>query len=275
MAVRRKQPSMLQLSRAGFDRAENLLTRKQRLECALLVVAVGAMCLEGAVAYALSVMALLLQALAWLARFHGLSTHRLSERAKRQALLLDALGSLEGSLELTDLRTEFETPITESAKRADAATYYSSSEAPGPARLRDLVLESAFWSKHLYRKSAIRSLRRVGLWLVGILTALFLSIPEASGDTRLLVARVLLLLLGSVVMFEDLGDGLSWLAASTGTERVCARAEHVNSPSHHQQLALFADYSAATVVAPPIPDGIYEREKDRLNSLWKTYGGCG
>lgn len=266
-----EHPSILQLSRAGFTEAKRLLRWKLGFECSLIACAVGALWCEGAAAYWLSLVALGSQSCAWVSRHRGLSTQGLAERAKRHAMLLDALGSNECSLELTDLRSEFKQTVTVAAAKADAKGYYFSKENPGASRLRDHVLESAFWSKDLYKKAGENALVVVAVLFFAILAAVFFSVAEASSDTRLLLARIMVVLLSSAVMFELLGDGLTWRAASSDANRSFHRAEHADPESEHQRLALFGDYSAATAAAPPIPDRVYKNSENHLNTIWKSY----
>lgn len=265
------QPTILQLSRAGFTEAKRLLGRKGKGEWALIACALVALFDDGTLAYWLSLAALGLQVFAWIARHRGLGMHTLAERAKRQALLIDGLGSSETNLELADLRSDFSRAVTTAATTVDAKGYYFSSETPGSARLREHILESAFWSKDLYGKAGKRALIAAGVLLAAIVAALLISVPQASTDTLLLVARVLVLLLGSALMLELLGDGFTWLAASRDTTRVFHRAEYGDLDGRHWALALFGDYSAATASAPPIPERVYKRTESHLNEIWASY----
>lgn len=266
-----EQPSILQLSRAGYAEAKCLLDWKHRFDVTLVLCACGALFLESDLAYLSSLVALVLKILSWMYRNRGLSMHGVAERAKRQAMLLDALGFDEKGAEFAELRSEFGQTITATATGLDAKSYYFSAEPCGPARMRDNVLESAFWSKHLYRQSAKRALRTFAILLVAVLAALLLAIPNASSDVALLLSRVLVILLGSALMFEHLGYRLAWIAAAEDSGRALHRAETLNLDIGHHGLALFGDYSAATAAAPPIPEVIYKKHEEHLNAIWKTY----
>ena len=186
-------------------------------------------------------------------------------------MLLDALGPGEASLSTAELRSAFNPDLTARARSADAATYYSSDEPPGSRRLRDLILESAFYSRHLYGKAASRALLFVVLVLIGVVTALFVAVPAATDDWRLLVARVLVVVLGSALLFELLEAGLAWWSASAETGAVLRRAERADLSDQYTALSFVGDYSAATAAAPPIPSDLYAKEREHLDSIWADY----
>jgi hypothetical protein len=79
-----------------------------------------------------------------------------AERVRRATLIMDGLGTSLSPSELKELKARFTATPEEGEKLEDPA-YYAATAPPGPARLAEMLDETAFWSCHLLRHSANRA----------------------------------------------------------------------------------------------------------------------
>ena len=213
--------------------------------------------------------AVLTEAWAWFLRDQADSIHHTAEQARRSALLVDAFGSSVEPAEAMDIRATLPQSVLRRADTAASMPYYSSSRPPGPARLCDVLLESAFWSEHLYRQAAL-----VGLILAVIpfvvLAILIAAIgPFTSPVLNLLVARIVVAGLAVFVSIDQITEAAGWWRASrvaTHTRSVLARSK---AAVNQDMLAIFAEYAVGTASAHPIPEWIYQMKRSALTSAWK------
>ncbi len=259
---------LLALSRAEFEEAKVWFRRRYYAHAVTLVFGLIALFAPPPFAYILAVGALISEGAAWWLRYQGGGLQSTAEEGKRQALLIDAFGGVQEPFEVADLRHRFSRGAYKRASDFEDPTYYASVEAPGPARLRDNLQESAFWSKHLYAAAARRAFGNfIGLFLSVLLVAL-LALPLAAGNASLAIARALVVFLGVVSAVDELGRALSWSTAASQVEAADRRLQQLDVTTVTPTLSVFADYSVATATVPPIPSGVHKREGEQLNRLW-------
>lgn len=105
------------------------------------------------------------------------------------------------------------------------------------------------------------------MFLAVLLIALVV-LPFVSGSAQLLIARTLVVALGFITAYDELGRALAWRAAANQAGAVDRRLEKLDVATVAPALAVFGDYSVATATAPPIPTAIYRKRKDRLDKGW-------
>jgi hypothetical protein len=213
-------------------------------------------------------LAVVTEGIAWWLRVSGEALHGRAEAAKRAALLCNAYGSSE-SIDASDLRASLPDSIHARAANLETPQYYASKQPPGPARLRELLQESAFFSKHLFA-AASRSALLLGLLpVVGLVAAIVLAAPFSNSPTTLLLTRLLVAVLSLLISADVLGHALSWHSSSQLANRVDHALDSVDLERVDALMAAFADYGVATSSAPPIPTDLYEKMRDRLNRSWQ------
>jgi len=181
---------------------------------------------------------------------------------------MDAYGSSE-SIDASDLRASFSDTIHTRAGPFETSQYYASTQPPGPARLRELLQESAFFSKHLFAAASSRALFLGMLPMVGLIAAIVLAAPFSDPSITVLLTRLLVGVLSLLISADELGHAISWHANGQLANRVDHALDAVKLDRVDALMAAFADYGVATSTAPPIPTDLYESMRDRLNRSWQ------
>lgn len=265
-------PSLLGLARAGSESAKRWSRLRLIAHVAVLACGLLALFLANTPAYLAAVAALAGQVASWVCGLRAQQVHQQAELVRRRALLVDALGETAERLDVTDLWRLFDKSTRKRAEALHEPDYYASTLDPGPDRLMGILKESMFWSKHLYATSARRASWGVAAVITGVLIVAILVLPSMSGEVPLLLARGLVVFLGFVVGVDQLGTAIAWTDAKNQLEALHRRLELVSLDDMEPCLAIFADYTAATSLAPPIPTSVYESEREGLNSLWSKTG---
>jgi len=260
--------SLLAIARSASEEAKAFYRRRVWAHAAALGFAVLALSTTAPWNHICSVLALVGELVAWALRRRANTIHAAAETARRSAMLTWAFASDREPIDASDLRATFGKRIHEQAVHFEDPTYYSSELPPGTARLLEMLQESAFWSKHLYKLGGRLFLALVfGLLLI---TVLIFALLEPVGARGFLVgfARILVPVITFFLAFDLLGQGLDWLEARQVSDRIDRVLERASTATQEEILAWFTDYFAATASAPPIPTFLYRREHDRLDEEW-------
>jgi hypothetical protein len=198
------------------------------------------------------------------------------DEGRMRGLLLDALGPTSENLDLSNWLSRVSEKNREAAKSSADPDYFASGARAGVQRLCDHMQENAFWGKCLYKVTATRYTNlTLGISAIGVL-AVLIAIPLTSSQ-NLVLARILVAVLASGAAVTQVSEILSWKSAEAKIEILDRRLEKLASCSEDELktvrldalLAVYGDYCVATATAPPIPDLLYQRERARLNDLWK------
>lgn len=219
------------------------------------------------------VAALLTEAGAWLLRHWAQEHHALGEQARRMAMAINGFGEARESAQAIDLRAKTSLSLLEAATGLENPNYYASTASPGRRRLADLLDESSFWSKHLYRAAAVESFWLSGLVVASLIFGLLLAAPFSALGAALVVSRATATLLTVLIAVDELGAAMGWMHAADAAACVNSQLERIDVDQEPSLLILFADYSVIAATAGPIPQRVYEREKNRLNELWRKRQG--
>jgi hypothetical protein len=185
-------------------------------------------------------------------------------------MAMEGLGDKRESAQAVDLRAKVGSGLVRAAELIDDPNYYASVLPPGRQRLAQVLEESSFWSKHLYRAAATESFWISGGVIVALFVAALIAAPFANAGTTLVVSRAAILLLGVLVSIDEVGTAMGWSSAAEAASCVNAQLGKIDVEREPQLMTLLADYSVATATAAPIPQHVYERHKERLNELWIT-----
>lgn len=263
--------SLIAISRAASNQAKSLRMRRLLLHAGTFVLSIAAMFIPEPFVQLPLVAALLTEGASWVLRHRAGELHALGEEARRLGMAMEGFGEQHESSQAVDLRARVPRALLEAAERIEDPIYYASVLPPGRQRLGELLEESSFWSKHLYRAAAKESFWISGLVGVGLLVAALIAAPFSDASTALVVSRAAVILLGVLISIDEVGTALSWRDAADAASCVSAQIEKLDPEREPLLLTLFSDYSVATATAAPIPQHVYEREKDRLNRLWRDW----
>jgi hypothetical protein len=261
-------PSLLALSRAEQERAKGWFLRSRLAHFLTLLLTLPALFLDGRWAYFLALSAVVSEVVAWTYRILADRRHSLAEEGRRRALLADGLGRSTDELAIRDLRLRFSRRAELTAPNFEDPHYYSSDEAPGPARLRAEMQESAFWSHNLYEAAAKSAGIGAGVLLVLVVVALLVVIGTNSATASVSVARIGALFLSFLVFSDVATQALAWFDAAGKSNDVYLRLQVEDLEDEATALAVFGDYCVATATTPPIPTLFYKHRHDRIERAW-------
>jgi hypothetical protein len=195
-----------------------------------------------------------------------------AQAARRAALLLGGLNEQLSAGEVQLLQERF-TVDSDQARKREKADYYATTLQPGPARLGEMLEESAFYSEDLQRISASVMLGVLAAFVVIFLIITFGVLPYVGRDTAQLMVRVFLAFLVFVMSGDVLGAYRAHRAVAKDLRDIRQRlitADAADYPRADVLLA-FADYNAAIQSAPESVPHVYEWNEEHLNTRWADY----
>ena len=192
--------------------------------------------------------------------------------ARRAALLLGGLDSQLSATEIQSLRERFTVNASQAAKSEDA-TYYATQHPPGPARLAEMLEESALYSEHLQRLSANVMMFILALFLLCFLVIGFGITPYVERETFYTIVRVFMAILVFVMSADLLGAYRAHNVATKEIREIRMRlmnADRAGYPLTDVLLA-YSDYNAAVESAPESVPFVYQFYAKDLDRRWNTY----
>ena len=268
MTMREETLTLLGYQRAEHEVAERRQSAATKIEVAILVVALAALLApNGQYALVAALASLLLAAVWQILNGRSRRSHELAERARRAVVLDSGLGQPLVGKAYSDLHAAF-TPHPAVAKAFEDADYYTSTHAIGHERLADILEESAYWSKHLYKASAVRAWILLGAFLAVAISCLVLLAMSPFLETRVLGANSVCVILAWIVTGSELNDAIAYSMASRSVDDLEARL--ASTPASTENLLIeLGDYNAVVQSAPTIPSAVYRRKQSELQSLWQ------
>jgi hypothetical protein len=271
-------PTILSYSRALLSAAKELKTKYWATEVAAAILAVSASVLPwprlAAVAGVCSVVAKVLSKLTMSA---SKRLFRAGERARRYDFYARTLGWPVPSRERADMVvTKASTRIEEIARKfaATESDYYAHRGLPSTERLLCNLTEAMFWTERLM--GAMAKIRwkhlvyagcAVGAVLIGTLV---LQPPVDS----LLALKYLGAAVALLVAIDILGEAQSFERGEREAGRLLgavtvemARA----TPSRDEALRLLIEYNCLLADLPILPDSVYLKNRDLLNTAWAAF----
>ena len=259
---------------AEFDKAERARTKALFAQVAVAILGGGSLWLSGLttliVIAVISLLILLL--IMWLEWRYG--KHRIAgEAARRATLIVDGLGQTLSVSELLALNEKMQVDPSAAKAKQPGADYYASLAPTGWMRLIQMIEQSAFFSKALYRSSAMRVGTFVLILLVPVISGFLILVPQLDEAASSQAVRLLLLLFVFVLTSGGVRTFLDHLSAASATEAVFQRASGAiaRGAGEADVLSILSDYNAAVEASPLMAPGAYKANRDRLNRLWGDY----
>jgi hypothetical protein len=265
---------LLGLQRAEFQRAKAMDSLSNKTQLAIILFSIISIFADTPTwLYLIAVVNLILGVLWLLCVYQTKKSHSTAERARRAVLFKNGLGiSLSGKA-YSDLKMSFKVSNEEGAKYEDK-DYFKSSEKFGAKKLAEIVEESAFWSKHLFKLSAIRYWIYFGLAVFISLLGLLLIPLLNIGNLNLFIPQVFCLVLTWLVTGNLFLTALSFAKATEVCDSIESRLENMgaNGEPPEDILIIVSDYNALVETSPILPSNLYKKHRDRLNKLWVDRG---
>jgi hypothetical protein len=242
--------------------------------------------------------AILCEFVALVLHHHALELHSHGRQVMRRVMLLDALHPEDAPAVLERARHHLGAGLQQKAAALEEkdrqrepkdrylVNYYWSDKAPGQARLRDHLFESAIFSHHLYAAAWKFSLLCMVVMLAAAAVALaFLArssghwqaageLHSAEDHAAMLVTRVLIALVAFLPACQELDHLLLYRMVENQLGGLLPQVEACYAVQAdklaYRLQAEFGDYSAATTFAPPIRTLVYRKLVRRLDDEFKA-----
>ncbi|WP_200258345.1 hypothetical protein [Halorhodospira neutriphila] len=152
-------------------------------------------------------------------------------------------------------------------------SYWNSVDSPGPRRVLNGVIESAFFSKHLSNSMTRICYTLATLVLVSAFIAL-LGVAESGlpMSQKGRIAGEVATVASFVVLGRILQLGWNYAAFSSHCDKIINYAEPLlakKEPLLSESVLVLSDYQAGRRDAPPLPDRLYKLRRAKLNQLWQ------
>jgi hypothetical protein len=260
---------LLQLVRAEQFRAKQLRTCRFIAHGVTLVVGLTGLALSGNASYVAALLAVLSEIAAWMLRSESRAHHQRAEQGKRIAELRRFFDPATAIGAESDLRRAVSAWACAHASepRFNDADYWDTDAGEGREPLRMAVREAAWWSWSLYdegRKIAARiAALSLGLAVLVLLVMTLTDFAEAAEE----VARITLLVVAGLISADALTVRADWAAAASES-RSAYQSLSVEARTDVDVFRLWGDYRVVTASTEPIPQWIYDRNRERLNVAW-------
>jgi hypothetical protein len=261
--------------RAEFGKAARLRKWLFSLQLAAALPAAVSVVVEDSekvLIYGLAILGGVLLIAWWIVNKFYIASRSAANAARRGTLLLGGLNQPLSTSEIQSLRGRF-TVNSAQAKKCEDPDYYASSETAGPARLAEMLEESAIYSEDLHRVSAYVMLGILVLFAVLALIIAIASTPYVARDTAFVMVRIFLAVLVFVLSSDVLGAFQAHLSAAKEIKEIRQRlmtADRASYPLPDVLLAM-TDYNAAIENAPEIVPYAYNQRRKELDQRWKDY----
>ena len=188
----------------------------------------------------------------------------------------DSFGWLLSKAEISDLLAQIPKGLRSKILTAKAEEeYFASVQEYSPKRAIENTQESAWWAKHIARKTGNIYTAIVAFLIAGSFGVLILSIETIrSFDVLSNVGRVVTSAIMLVFSLDLLRTCLAYYKYSRQAAVIEERAERMlceKTVDEVQAIKLMRDYHLAHAEAPMNPNWVWKLMRDDLNELWKTY----
>jgi hypothetical protein len=194
------------------------------------------------------------------------------EAARRATLIIDGLNYRPTAEEKDALAGQLSLN-SDKAAALNLTDYFATTEAAGPARLLEMIEESAFFTRYLHMRSAWFMGTVFALTLMIVIIIVLSIIPSNATNINMVVARIVIALLvfllssGSLASFS--GHTAAWSDAKSIQSR--ARLAKVRGASLNDALLIMADYNSAVEKAPLVVPMVHSLLSGKLNDRWSDY----
>jgi hypothetical protein len=195
-----------------------------------------------------------------------------AQGARRASVLIGGLGQGLSVSEIQSLRNRF-TVTDGQARDCEQADYYATKLPPGPARLAEMLEESAAYTEELQRISAKAMLLVLGFFILVFIGLTLAVTPFVERDTFYIAMRVFLAMLVFAMSADVLGAYRLHRQAAEEVKDIRNRLMIADKAGYPlpDVLLTFTDYNTAVESAPESVPFAYALYREELNKRWATY----
>jgi sensor histidine kinase YesM len=174
--------------------------------------------------------------------------------------------------EIQSLRKRF-TVTDGQARDSEQSDYYATKLPPGPARLAEMLEESALYTEEMQRLSAKAMLLVLGFFVVVFVVLTMAVTPFVERDTFYLAMRIFLAMLVFAMSADVLGAYRLHQQAAEEVKDIRNRLMIADKTSYPlpDVLLIFTDYNTAVESAPESVPLVYRLYREDLKKRWETY----
>ena len=260
------------LCRAEFAWEKWLTQRSRWLDvAAALAILVSAFLTDNLAVVLITLFAAVSLVLARVLSQYARERHDTAEQARRSLVLLEGLGQRPGPLEEAELRASFSRWAVNHAPEVEVAGYHTVKGQAGPSRLRYVIQEDAFFTAQLCGTAAKRVALPGLVSLSALVALLVVAASSGSADVASWVARGVAVVLTLAVSLQRLSDAVRYRNASAKAAAIDRALEKLGpQPALEELLPHLGNYDVVAASIPAIPEEVYRRERDRIESIWQS-----
>jgi hypothetical protein len=263
-----EQTDLLQVARELFDKAATRWWAGWSVEFVVAVIGVGFGLTQQSDTHKLILATVGGTALAgtYALRVSAESTYVMAETIRRQSAYFEGIGWAIPGWQVGRWLSRAGTST--SARDPD---YYSTRTDVGPQRIGEMTLESAFYSRMLFKD--IARLMFV-IFVVAACSLAFMiwfaSSRFASPETATVVATSALSVLPALLALDALGRSLRLHAVANGIADVERDLEQaLLAPAAEPVLRLVSEYNCLVVLGIPIPARLFSMRRETISNAWR------
>lgn len=245
------------------------------LSCALYVAAIlSSFDLTDGLFVLLAIGTLAAQVALFVLRLKAEGHYGNGEQIRRLVMMQDGMGVAPTPLDIAGIQERLSGRLNKEAPHTKP--YYASEKEPGDARLLETIEESGFFTAGLARRAWKYF---AGAAAVGILISLVIIMSLLLFPHEQTVVRVGATFIVASMAFWAAGDfaliGYRFFVLHREVSDIinhCERALQSKSAAqmHSEAVSEFSRYNVALAQVAPIPNLLYRKCRDALNSAWET-----
>lgn len=255
------------LTSSVLDSSKNLQRNSSILQWVILVIACISVFFAGDVSYCLAVLILLLELGILLLKHFAAKKKKLGQQCSRVSILSNGLG-VSDAVAVSYLNSEISEEEFKSEAKFQVDDYYSSTETAGPQRLKEILVESCYWTTNLYKKSYESIRTSLIVYSSVYIAILFFSLDFNFIRESMPFDKIMILIISAAPLKDLLNDAIKFNNSSSDLRRLDERLS-TDSCSSDEVLLVFSDYAVITSNTPLISDSIYKKNQKQLNNSWK------
>jgi hypothetical protein len=266
-----------QLSRLLFDAASNKWYWAIGIEAVagLLGIAAEFLSLSESWKLGFSIIGFLLLAIAYYLRLLFDDMYETAETMRRQSVLTEALGWAIGKTQFSIWRQKAGKKILDTFKiQPRNEGYYVTKKKVGPRKLLEMTLESAFWTRHLYKK--LQKIAWTSFIFVGLLSILVISIAVTKvvpDNAKIQVVYAVYIFLPLILSVDLLGWALKLGRLSNAiceVEKGLEGLEGQSRVTEPEVMRLVSEYNCQVAYGFPIPSFLFNSWYKEIQELWEA-----
>lgn len=260
--------------RAGFAAGGRKRTLILRVQLAMGAVAAASIWLDTPLAGYLLAGAAAALAVVWQClNFQYVTIRTNADKVRRATVIAAGLGVDIAPTEWREIFSSSQLSEAEIAAHVDE-TYFASKAPPGPLRMAQMLEESAYWTKSMASYAAKEMWLLFSLVTLAIIVAVALSIMLVSRPEAMVLARLVSIVLITLMANEFLGAAIAYTQVAIGLPAIEQRlAANQKTGCDQPELHLiFGDYNNMVEAMPVFPAGLYPRHSVDLNRRFQEWG---